>query len=167
MTNSSLITIFINETTANGTGILNLTITDTDFDTILDFGILSGNIKNVFLFSLLSDNLADTSRKQYQAIGQLYVVGPLSYEGISNYTLVLFAFDTQNLAQITVNINLIPQNTKAPYFNLMPGFTSYQYQVLEATAISPLNGPVVSFSNLDKNHHYSDSFVFFDLDSSS
>ena len=44
--NSSSITISINETAANGTGILNLTITDRDFDTILAFGILSGNTKN-------------------------------------------------------------------------------------------------------------------------
>jgi hypothetical protein len=29
----------------------------------------------------------------------------------------------------------------------MPGFTAYQYQVLEATAISPLNGPIVSLLN--------------------
>jgi hypothetical protein len=142
--NSSSITISINETTANGTGILNLTITDTDFDTILDFGILSGNLKNVFEFNFLSDNTADSSRTQYQAIGQLYVVGPLSYEATPNYTLVLFAFDTQNLATLTVTINLIPQNTKAPYFMLMPGFNSYAYQVTEGTAMFPLNGPVVS-----------------------
>jgi hypothetical protein len=144
VTNSSIITISINETTANGTGILNLTITDTDFDTILDFGILSGNTKNVFSFNFLSDNLADASRTQYQAVGQLYVVGPLSYEITQNYTLVLFAFDTQNLATITVIVNLIPQNTQAPYFQLMPGFTSYQYVVTENTAVSVLNGPTVS-----------------------
>jgi len=141
----SSIIISINERTTNGTGILNLTITDMDFDTILNFGILSGNTKNVFEFNLLSDNLADSSRTQYQAIGQLYVVGPLSYETTPNYTLVLFAFDTQNLATITVIINLIPQNTKAPYFNLMPGFTSYQYQVTERTAVSVLNGSIVSY----------------------
>jgi hypothetical protein len=41
-------------------------------------------------------------------------------------------------------VNLLPQNTLAPYFNLMPGFTAYQYQVTEGTAISPLNGPIVS-----------------------
>ncbi len=139
------VTISINETTANGSGILNLTITDTDFDTILNLGILSGNIKNVFEFILLSDNLADTTRTEYQVIGQLYVVGPLSYEFISSYSLVLFAFDTQNLARINVTVNLIPQNTKAPYFTLMPGFTAYEYQVTEGTTISALNGPVVSF----------------------
>ena len=141
--NSSLMRS-INETTANGTGILNLTITDTDFDTILDFGILSGNINNVFSFNLLSDNLADSTRTQYQAIGQLYVVGPLSYESRSNYTLVLFAFDTQNLANITVTVNLLPQNTKAPYFILNPGVTAYQYSVPEGTAVSSLGQPVVS-----------------------
>ncbi|CAF1461191.1 unnamed protein product, partial [Rotaria sordida] len=147
--NSSSITISINETTINGTGILNLTITDTDFDTILDFGILSGNLKNVFSFNLLSDNIADSSRTQYIAIGQLYVVGPLSYEITPNYTLVLFAFDTQNLATITVTINLLPQNTRAPYFNLMPGFTSYQYEVNEGTAISRLDGPVIRATDPD------------------
>ncbi|CAF2958903.1 unnamed protein product [Rotaria sp. Silwood2] len=147
--NSSSITISINETTTNGTGILNLTVTDTDFDTILDFGILSGNTKNVFSFNLLSDNIADSSRTQYVATGQLYVVGPLSYEAIPNYTLVLFAFDTQNLATITVTINLLPQNTKAPYFNLMPGFTSYEYEVNEGTAISKLNGRSIQATDPD------------------
>ena len=142
--NSTSLTVYINETTAIGTGILNLTITDTDFDTILDFGILSGNTKNAFVFRLLSDNSADSTRTQYQAIGQLYVVGLLSYEVTNNYTLVLFAFDTQNLATITVNVILLPQNTRAPIFNLMPGFSSYQYSVLEGTAVSVLNGPVVS-----------------------
>lgn len=141
--NSTAITLRINETTANGTGILNLTVTDTDFDTILDFGILSGNVRNAFAFRLLSDNLADASRTQYQATGQLYVVGPLSYETTPNYTLVLSAFDTQNLATVTVTILLIPQNTRAPYFNLMPGFTSYQYEVNEGTAVAALSGPVV------------------------
>lgn len=148
--NSSTITISINETTANGTGILNLTVTDTDFDTVLDFGILSGNFKNVFAFNLLSDNLADPTRTQYQATGQLSVVGPLNYEGTPNYTLVLFAFDTQNLARITVNINLLPQNTKAPIFNLMPGFTAYEYQVPEGTAVPALNGPIVSYRSTSR-----------------
>lgn len=134
----------INETTANGTGILNLTVTDTDFDTVLDFGILNGNNKNVFAFNLLSDNLADSTRTQYQATGQLSVIGPLSYENTSNYSLVLFAFDTLNRAQITVNINLIPQNTKAPIFNLNPGFVAYEYRVTEGTAVSSLGQPVVS-----------------------
>jgi hypothetical protein len=27
----------------------------------------------------------------------------------------------------------------------MPGFTAYQYQVIEGTVISPLNGPFVSY----------------------
>ncbi|CAF1053785.1 unnamed protein product [Adineta ricciae] len=147
--NSTSLTIYINETTAIGTGILNLTITDTDFDTILDFGILSGNTKNAFVFRLLSDNTADSTRTQYQAIGQLYVVGPLSYEVTHNYTLVLFAFDTQNLATITVNVILLPQNTRAPIFNLMPGFSSYQYSVLEGSAVSVLNGPVISATDPD------------------
>ena len=142
--NASSITVSINETTANGTGILNLTVIDIDFNTILDFGILSGNLKNVFTFTLLSDNLADASRTQYQATGQLTVVGPLSYESTPNYTLVLFAFDTQNLAQITVTVNLLPQNTKAPIFNLMPGFSAFEYQVNEGTAYASLAQPIVS-----------------------
>ncbi|CAF3869414.1 unnamed protein product [Adineta steineri] len=147
--NSSSITIQINETTANGTGILNLTITDTDFDTIIDFGILSGNLRNVFEFNLLSNNLADSTRTQYQAIGQLSVVGPLSYERTPNYTLVLSAFDTLNLATVTVTVLLIPQNTKAPYFNLMPGFASYQYSVTEGTAVAILDGPVIRATDPD------------------
>ncbi|CAF4001034.1 unnamed protein product, partial [Rotaria sp. Silwood1] len=49
---------------------------------------------------------------------------------------------TQNLATITVTINLLPHNTKAPYFNLMPGFTSYEYRVDEGTPVPILNGPV-------------------------
>lgn len=159
--NSSTINLSINETTPTGTGILNLTVTDTDFDTVLDFGILSGNTKNAFAFNLLSDNLADLTRTQYQATGQLTIVGLLSYEDIQNYTLVVFAFDTLNRATITVNINLIPQNTKAPFFNLMPGFVAYEYQVTEGTAIPVLNGPAVS-SLMDRNT----CAIFLCLDSS-
>ena len=135
---SAPIIVEIDETTANGTGILNLTVTDTDFDTILDFGILNGNTKNVFAFNLLSDNLGDTSRTQYQATGQLYVVGHLDYETQSNYSLTLFAFDTQNLRSISVIVVLRPQNTKAPYFTLQPGFTAYEFNVTEGTAVSAL-----------------------------
>lgn len=159
--NSSTINIAINETTANGTGILNLTVTDTDFDTVLDFGILSGNTKNVFAFNLLSDNLGDPSRTQYQATGQLSVVGPLSYEDVQNYSLVLFAFDTQNRAPITVNVNLIPQNTKAPIFVLNPGFSAYEYVVTEGTPIPVLIGPSVS-AMIDR----SSCEIFVTLDSS-
>lgn len=136
--------ISINETTVNGTGILNLTITDTDFDTILELGIYSGNTKNVFAFELLSDNLADSTRTQYRAVGQLYVVGPLDYETTPNYTLTLFAFDTQNRAQITVTVNLLPQNTKAPLYTFPPRVTAYRYYVSEGTAANPLNGDTVS-----------------------
>lgn len=143
-TNSSSITIAINETTAIGTGILNLTITDTDFDTILDFGVLNGNTKNAFQFNLLSDNLGDSSRTQYVATGQLSVVGYLDYNTKSNYTLVLFAFDTQNLATITVNVILIQQNTHAPVFKLDGGISGYTYSVTEATAVGTLDGLMVS-----------------------
>ena len=142
--NTSVV-ISINETTANGTGILNLTITDADFSTILELGILSGNTKNAFAFELLSDNLADSTRTQYIGVGQLYVVGRLDYEAVQNYTLTLFAFDTKNLSPITVTVNLIPQNTKAPVFQFMPGFIAYQYFVTEGTAANPLNGPTVSW----------------------
>ncbi|CAF3632426.1 unnamed protein product [Rotaria socialis] len=147
--NSSSITLTINETVANGTGVLNLTITDTDFDTILDFGILSGNIKNVFSFNLLSDNLADTARTQYSGTGQLSVVGPLSYTTTPNYTLVLFAFDTQNLATITVTVILLQQNIRPPVFLLKPGFSAYEYQVPESTAVSILNGPTIQALDYD------------------
>ena len=108
----------------------------------MDFGILSGNYKNAFSFNLLSDNLADSTRTQYEAVGQLYVVGHLNYEVNTSYTLVLSAFDTQNLATVTVTINLIPQNTKAPVFILQPGFSAYQFEVNEATATSALTGPM-------------------------
>jgi hypothetical protein len=77
-----------NEAMVNGSGFLNLIITDADFETILNFGILSGNKKNVFPFNLLSDNLADSSCTQYQAIGQVYVIDPLYSETTSMYTLV-------------------------------------------------------------------------------
>jgi hypothetical protein len=136
--------ISISETTENGTNILNLTIVDLDIDTNLNLGILSGNLRNVFTFSLLSTNLDNSTRTQYEAIGQLKVVAPLDFESTPNYTLVLFAFDTKNLAKITVIVYLISQNTKAPYFNLMPGFTSYEYRVIERTPYSILNGPPVS-----------------------
>jgi hypothetical protein len=112
----------------------------------LNFGILNGNIGNTFTFNFLSDNSADSSRHEYQAIGQLQVFRLLDYEANPNYTLVLFVFDTQHFATITVIINLVPENTKAPYFNLNPGFTNYQYIVYEGTAISELNGFDVSLS---------------------
>jgi hypothetical protein len=140
---ASPITVTINETTPIGTGILDLTVTDTDFDTILDFGISSGNERNAFAFRLISNNLGESDRTEYRATGQLSVAGPLDYERKQNYTLTLFAFDTQNSAMITVIVNLLPQNNKAPIFTLMPGFKAYEYEVLENTSIAVLNGPMV------------------------
>lgn len=68
----------------------------------------------------------------------------MDYDTKSNYTLVLFATDAENLVDLTVFINLLPQNTKAPYFNLNPGFIGYIFNVTESTAISVLDGPTVS-----------------------
>jgi hypothetical protein len=124
------------ETTVNGTDILYFNITDLDSDTYLNLGILSGNTQNAFTFTLLSNKSSPTG---YEATGKLSVVGPLDYQLRSVYTLVLFAFDAKNMAQIDVTVNIIPQNTNAPRFELMPGFTSYSYQVYEG-ADSVLNG---------------------------
>lgn len=105
---------------------------------------MSGNIRNVFTFTLSSTNLNDSSRTQYIAIGQLNVVRPLDYESIQSYTLVLFAFDARNLNTTTVTVHLQPENTKAPVFDLMPGFLAYEYVAIENTSQSILNGPIVS-----------------------
>jgi hypothetical protein len=91
---------------------------------------------------LLSSNSDDSTRTQYEAIGQLKVVAPLDYESTSVYTLILFAFDSKNIANISVTVVLIPQNTKAPYFQ----FTSYQYTVTEEETRPVLDGPNVSCS---------------------
>ncbi|CAF4621792.1 unnamed protein product, partial [Didymodactylos carnosus] len=140
--NSSIV-ISINETTAIGTGIVNITCTDTDYDTILDFGISSGNTNNVFSFMMISDNSADSTRTVYQATAQLYVVSYMSYETLSAYNLELFAFDTQNLAKINVTVILLPQNTFPPRFQLMPGFVDYSYTVTENQAYAYLNPSVI------------------------
>lgn len=142
---STIENIPVNETTTNGTVILDVAITDEDTDTKINLGILSGNIRNAFTFTLLSTNLDNLTRTRFEAIGQLKVVAPLDYQLTPNYTLVLFAFDTKNSAEITVIIELRPENTKAPYFDVMPGFTSYEYQVMENTPYSILDGPAVSW----------------------
>ncbi|CAF4544432.1 unnamed protein product [Rotaria socialis] len=134
------INISIIETTANGTGILNLTVYDLDVTTVLNIGILSGNTKNAFLFEMILDNSDDPYRTEYQAICQLSVVSALDYENINLYTLVLFAFDSNNLATININVNLLPNNSKAPVFNLQPGTLSYQYVVKENQVVPVLNG---------------------------
>ncbi|CAF3673561.1 unnamed protein product [Rotaria sordida] len=139
----TLINILINETTVIGTNILNLTIIDLDIATNLNLGILNGNFRNTFIFTLLTDNSNNLTRTQYEAIGQLKVISPLDYELISDYRLILFAFDTKNIATINVIVKLQPQNTKAPYFDLIPGVTSYQYQVFEETSYSILDEPFI------------------------
>ncbi|CAF3111050.1 unnamed protein product [Rotaria sp. Silwood2] len=136
---STLINVSINETTVIGTDILNLTIVDLDIDTNLNLGILNGNFRNTFIFSLLLDNSDNLTRTQYEAIGQLKVIAPLDYELMSDYRLILFAFDTKNIATINVTVQLKPQNTKAPCFDLMPGLTSYEYEVFEKTPYSILD----------------------------
>ncbi|CAF4714740.1 unnamed protein product, partial [Rotaria magnacalcarata] len=80
----------------------------------------------------------NSTRTQYEAIGQLKLVAPLDFELIQDYRLILFAFDTKNIATINVTVNLYPQNTKAPYFDLMPGYTSYQYEVVDETSYPKL-----------------------------
>ena len=136
--------VAIDETTVIGTNILNLTIVDPDIDTNLNLGILIGNLRNAFIFTLLSDNSDNATRTQYEAIGQLTVVSPLDYELTSVYALILFAYDSKNPANINVTIELKPNNTKAPYFQLMPGFTSYQYRVNEEDTPPVIDGPIVS-----------------------
>ncbi|CAF0991670.1 unnamed protein product [Rotaria sp. Silwood1] len=153
----TLISILINETSINGTNILNITIVDLDINTNLNLGILNGNFRNTFIFTLLSDNSYNLTRTQYEAIGQLIVIGPLDYELISDYKLVLFAFDTKNIATINVTVKLQPQNTKAPYFDIMPGSTSYQYQVFEETPCPILDESCIQAIDPDypKSHlHY-------------
>lgn len=140
-------TVSINETTPIGTNILNLTIVDLDIETNLNLGILSGNIRNVFMFTILSDNAHNSTRTRYEAVGQLTVIGILDYDLVPDYKLVLFAFDAKNMATINLTIILLPQNTKAPYFDLRPGITSYQYEVCEATEYPKLGESPVSVYN--------------------
>lgn len=142
----------INETTEIEVNIRNFTIVDADPDTKLNLGILSGNIRNAFTFSLLSINSSNST--EYQAIGQLKVVAPLDFESTPNYILILFAFDTKNLATITVTIHLNSQNTKAPYFDLRPDVNLYEYEVIENTTYSALNGPNVNYYILYRNYYF-------------
>jgi hypothetical protein len=130
--------------TKRGIIISNIIITDADNDKDMNLGILSGDIRNAFTFTLSSTNLNDSSRTQYVAIGQLNVIGPLNYESIPSYTLVLFAFDGYNFTTISVTVNLQSENTRAPIFDLMPGFLAYEYVAIENTAQPVLNGPGVS-----------------------
>ncbi|CAF5187597.1 unnamed protein product, partial [Rotaria magnacalcarata] len=89
---------------------------------------------------MILDNSDDPYRTEYQAICQLSVVATLDYEYMNLYTLVLFASDSTNLATINISVNLLPNNSKAPVFNLQPGTLSYQYVVNENEAVSILNG---------------------------
>lgn len=113
-------------------------------NTKLDLGILRGNIRNAFIFTLLSDNSADVKRTQYEAMGQLKVIRPLDYEIVSNYTLVLYAFDTRNLETIEVIVKLRSENTRAPVFIIPPAFHFYPYQIDENSSPLTLRGPSVS-----------------------
>lgn len=142
----------IDETTKIGTNILELKIIDPDIDTKLNLGILNGNIRNIFTFTLLSTNADNLTRTQFEAIGQLKLIGTLDCQLISNYTLILFASDTKNLETTTVNIHIKPQNTKAPYFKLISENTPYEYQVIENLSyleLNELNGHRVSFYMYD------------------
>ncbi|UJR37810.1 hypothetical protein I4U23_030500 [Adineta vaga] len=140
ITNVTMIDISINETTANGTVIYKLNITDEDIDAKLNVGILDGNIHNAFTFTIFSDNSDDEARSQYEAIVQLKIVAPLDYESISIYHLRLFAFDAKNRVDINVTVRLQVENTKAPYFKIMPGFNSYHYSVTENSSYKILYG---------------------------
>ncbi|CAF2615716.1 unnamed protein product [Rotaria sp. Silwood2] len=84
---------------------------------------------------MISDNGDNTSRTEYQAIVQLVVVGPLDYVDQQTYILVLFAFDTNNLATFNVIVNVLSNNANAPYFLFQPNV----YQVKENTPIARLN----------------------------
>ncbi|CAF4282567.1 unnamed protein product, partial [Adineta steineri] len=156
-TTNSMVNIIINETTSSGTTIGNFSIVDKDIDTKLTLGILSGNIRNAFKFILLSNNSDNPNRTQYEATGSLEVIAPLDYTSQSIYTLTLFAFDTKNTVTLIVTIILTAQNTKAPCFKLMPGFTSFEYQVNEETAYTVLDGSIIKAidpDNLTATLHY-------------
>ncbi|CAF1025815.1 unnamed protein product [Rotaria sordida] len=133
--NQTTANISIDESTTIGTSIYNITVTDSNPYSILNFGILSGNIKNVFTFVKISDNGNDASRTEYRAIGQLIAVGPLDYVDQRIYTLVLFAFDTNNLATINVIVNVLSNNANAPYFLVQ----SNVYQIEENRPVASLN----------------------------
>ena len=151
--NQSLMrTISINETITRQTVILNLAIIDADVNSTVNLGILSGNIRNAFIFTLVSDNSNDPTRTQYEAIGQLNVVGLLDYELIQNYTLVLFAFDAKNLEKFEVIVNLQSENTKAPVFDLPPRCLRYRYQINESNSELVLRGPTVNYPS--SNIHF-------------
>lgn len=136
--------ISIPETISKETTILNITIIDADINTKLSVGILNGNIRNAFTFTIFSDNSADVKRTQYEAMGQLKVVAPLDYEFMQNYTLVLYAFDTSNLEKFEVIVQLQAENTKAPVFIIPPAFHFYPYEIGETSSALTLRGPTVS-----------------------
>ena len=135
--------VSIKATTSRNMSILTLNITDDNVDTRLNVGILSGNINNAFKFSLASDNSNDEKSTHYEATADLIVVGQLDYKSIPQYSLKLFAFDSSNMVEIDVQITILPENTNAPYFKLMPGFDSYEYNVTELKPYSLLSGAPV------------------------
>ena len=135
--------VSIKATTSRNMSILTLNITDDNVNTRLNVGILSGNINNAFKFSLASDNSNDEKSTRYEATADLIVVGQLDYKSIPQYSLKLFAFDSSNMVEIDVQITILPENTNAPYFKLMPGFDSYEYNVTELKPYSLLSGAPV------------------------
>ena len=141
---ASPLIIVINETTSRGTRIRNLTITDPDLDTRLNFGILSGNFQNAFTFTLLSNNADDPKRTKFEAVGQLVVVGPLSYEARQTYRLVLFVSDSQNTQVLSVTVQLLPENTEAPEFQRTGDSMIYHFEVDELSDAPVLKGHCVS-----------------------
>lgn len=126
----------------------------------MTLGILSGNDRNTFAFILQSNNKNDSTRKRYEAVGELVVVGSLDYRLKPNYNLVLFAFDGSNFISIDVSVNLAKSNTRAPQFNLMPGFSYYEYQRYENSSELTYNGPKV----FSKKNIFDCRFLSFHLD---
>ncbi|CAF3600129.1 unnamed protein product [Rotaria sp. Silwood1] len=133
--NQTTVNLLIDESTTSGTSIYNITVTDSNPYSILNFGILRGNSKNIFTFVKISDNGDDASRTEYRATVQLIVVGPLDYVDQQTYNLVLFAFDTNNLVTLNAIVNVLSNNANAPYFL----FQSNLYQVEENKPVARLN----------------------------
>ena len=144
--NQSLPDITIDETTARGTNICNLNITDPDIDTKLNFGILSGNFQNAFTFTFLSSNSDNSTRTSFEAVGQLVVVGPLSYEARHTYRLVLLVSDSYNTQLINVTVQLRPKNTKAPEFQRTGDSMIYHFVVDELSDAPVFEGRCVGVS---------------------
>lgn len=97
--------------------IRNITIIDEDLETVFNLGILNGNFRNAFSFTLLEENSSCSQENvQCQTVGQLKVVSTLSCEVTPTYRLVLFVSDSQNVERLEVIVTLRCHNTKAPEF---------------------------------------------------